>query len=42
MSMLFLSLRRQADAVFHFGGVINVLPYMPFARMAVLKERGGA
>jgi hypothetical protein len=37
MSTLFLSVRRQADAVFHFGGVIDILPYMPFAHMAVLK-----
>jgi hypothetical protein len=40
MSTLFICVRRQAGAVFHFGGVVDILPYMPFARMAILKETG--
>jgi hypothetical protein len=40
MSTLFLSLRCQADVVIHFGDAIDILPYMPFALTAVLKERG--
>jgi hypothetical protein len=39
MSTLFISVRSQADAGFHFGGVVDILSYMPFARMTVLKER---